>query len=111
MRYVLLDWHVHGRPLQLSKWSQTEQDWAIKLKRVETDRDKALAAKDALLQQAMQKAQSEAQAALDRLRNESTAEAKRMAAKHSQEISTLQVCPPSSALVPEPVVPRSLTAH
>lgn len=70
---------------------QTEQEWATKLKKIENDRDKALAAKDALLQQAMQRAQAEAQAALDRLRSDSTAESKRQSAQHEQEMTTLKV--------------------
>jgi hypothetical protein len=70
---------------------QTEQDWATRLKKLETDRDRAIAAKDALLQQAMQRAQAEAQAALERLRSDSTAEAKRVSSKHEQEIASLKV--------------------
>lgn len=70
---------------------QTEQEWASKLKKVETERDRALAAKDSLLQQAMQRAQAEAQSALERLRSDSTAEAKRLASKHDQEVFTLKV--------------------
>lgn len=74
---------------------QTEQEWATKLKKLENDRDKALAAKDALLQQAMQRAQAEAQSALERLRSDSTAEIKRLSVKHDQEMSTLKVTCPS----------------
>lgn len=70
---------------------QTEQEWATKLKKLEADRDRALAAKDTLLQQAMQKAQQEAQSAMQRLRSDSAAEAKKMSTKHETEIATLKV--------------------
>lgn len=78
---------------------QTEQEWATKLKKVENDRDKALAAKDSLLQQAMQRAQAEAQSALERLRSDSAAESKRLSSKHDQEMSTLKVTCPSHASI------------
>jgi vacuolar-type H+-ATPase subunit H len=70
---------------------QTEQDWATRLKKLETNRDCATAAKDSLLQQAMQRAQAEAQAALEHLRSDSTAEAKRVSSKHEHQIATLKV--------------------
>jgi hypothetical protein len=70
---------------------QTEQDWATRLKKLESDRDRAIAAKDSLLQQAMQRAEAEAQAALERLRSDSTAEAKRVSSKHEHEIPSLKV--------------------
>ena len=78
---------------------QTEQEWATKLRKLEADRDRALAAKDILLQQAMQKAQAEAQGALQRLRSDSTAEAKRMSTKYESEMSTLKARLPIAPLI------------
>lgn len=71
---------------------QTEQNWAVKLKKSETDKEQQLADKDEQWQRQLRSIQGDAGSAMEQVRAEHAAEMQEVTEAHAQQISAFKVC-------------------